>query len=90
MSQSWPVVYLVRHAETAWTRTGHHTGRTDLPLTEPGEAQARRLQLATASLSRQGYEHDLTEPVIQAWNETPQSDPNVGVWPATRHAQGWN
>src|SRR4051812_43437251 len=32
-----PVIYLARHGETAWTVTGQHTGRTDLPLTERGE-----------------------------------------------------
>ena len=32
---------LLRHAETAWTRTGQHTGRTDLELTPAGEAEAR-------------------------------------------------
>ena len=36
-------LYLVRHGETAWTRTGQHTGRTDLPLLPEGEDQARRL-----------------------------------------------
>jgi len=36
-------LYLVRHGETAWTRTGQHTGRTDLPLLPEGEWQARRL-----------------------------------------------
>lgn len=36
-------LYLVRHGETAWTRTGQHTGRTDLPLLPNGEAQARAL-----------------------------------------------
>ncbi len=38
-----PIVVLARHGETAWTRTGQHTGRTDLPLTEHGESQARAL-----------------------------------------------
>jgi broad specificity phosphatase PhoE len=38
-----PVVYLARHGETAWSLSGQHTGRTDLPLTERGERQARAL-----------------------------------------------
>jgi broad specificity phosphatase PhoE len=38
-----PAVYLARHGETAWTISHQHTGRTDLPLTPNGEAQARRL-----------------------------------------------
>jgi broad specificity phosphatase PhoE len=43
MSKTFPSVYLARHGETAWTITGQHTGRTDLPLTERGESNARRL-----------------------------------------------
>jgi probable phosphoglycerate mutase len=41
MSQGLPIVCLVRHGDTAWTLTAQHTGRTDLPLTEEGERQAR-------------------------------------------------
>jgi broad specificity phosphatase PhoE len=36
-------IYMVRHGETAWSRSGQHTGRTDMPLTEPGEAEAKAL-----------------------------------------------
>ena len=35
--------YLARHGETAWSLSGQHTGRTDLPLTERGERNARAL-----------------------------------------------
>jgi broad specificity phosphatase PhoE len=43
MSNEFPIVYLARHGETAWTVTGQHTGLTDLPLTERGEQNARQL-----------------------------------------------
>src|ERR1700752_322571 len=43
MNDKLPVVYLARHGNTAWTRSGQHTGLTDLPLTPDGERNAVRL-----------------------------------------------
>ena len=43
MSNPLPLVYLARHGETAWSLSGQHTGRTDLPLTERGQRNAGRL-----------------------------------------------
>jgi probable phosphoglycerate mutase len=44
MSETLSVIYLARHGETAWTLSGQHTGRTDIPLTPRGERNARRLR----------------------------------------------
>ena len=43
MSHELPSVYLARHGETAWTLSHQHTGRSDIPLTARGEANATSL-----------------------------------------------
>ncbi|HYO66247.1 MAG TPA: histidine phosphatase family protein [Archangium sp.] len=41
MKPASPVLVLVRHGDTAWSRSGQHTGRTDIPLLEEGRRMAR-------------------------------------------------
>ena len=51
VNQMFPIVYLARHGETAWTLSGQYTGLTDLPLTERGERNARRREERLRGLS---------------------------------------
>jgi len=57
------LICVVRHGETAWSRTGQHTGRTDIPLTDEGEAQARDL----APRLRRDWALVLSSPLQRAW-----------------------
>jgi broad specificity phosphatase PhoE len=56
-------IYLIRHGETAWSLTGQHTGWTDLPLTEAGEGQARRLKERLGAMT---FEHVFSSPLQRA------------------------
>jgi broad specificity phosphatase PhoE len=57
------LVILLRHGETEWSRTGRHTGRTDVPLTDSGREQARA---AGQRLAGAGIDHVLTSPLARA------------------------
>jgi broad specificity phosphatase PhoE len=56
-------VVLVRHGETEWSRTGRHTGRSDPPLTDEGERQARAVGEA---LRGRSFALVLSSPLIRA------------------------
>ena len=56
-------VYVIRHGETEWSLSGQHTGRTDIPLTTRGEAEARALQ---QRLSAMTFSAVLTSPLQRA------------------------
>jgi broad specificity phosphatase PhoE len=56
-------LYLIRHGETAWSLTGQHTGRTDLPLLAQGEAQARELGVALHDVK---FDAVITSPLLRA------------------------
>jgi broad specificity phosphatase PhoE len=56
-------VYLLRHGETEWSRSGKHTGVTDVPLTENGRAAAQRLQPV---LAKEHFAIVLTSPLQRA------------------------
>ena len=75
-------IWVVRHGETAWSRTGQHTGRTDLPLLPEGEAKARELK---AELDRP-WAKVLSSPLVRARHTaelaglTPELDDDLVEW----------
>ena len=58
-----PEIVLVRHGETAWTISGQHTGRSDIPLTDAGRRQAETL---APRLVGRRFEVVLTSPLGRA------------------------
>src|SRR5690348_15407011 len=63
MADSSQEVVLIRHGETEWSRTGQHTSRTDLPLTENGRRMAMRIGDA---LRNRSFALVLTSPMRRA------------------------
>ena len=80
-----PYVCLVRHGETAWSASGQHTGRTDIPLTDRGEEAARALQVRLAEMS---FSDVFTSPLQRArrtcelagFGALAKADPDLVEW----------
>ena len=80
-----PSVCLARHGETAWSLTGQHAGVSDLPLTERGERNARRLG---ERLTGMVFKQVLSSPSQRArrtcelsgFGESAEVDPNLVEW----------
>jgi broad specificity phosphatase PhoE len=78
-------LWLVRHGETEWARLGRHTGRTDVPLTDLGRAQARMLG---RRLAGHPFGLVLTSPLSRAretaslagFGESALSEPDLMEW----------
>jgi probable phosphoglycerate mutase len=85
MSETLPTVYLARHGETAWSISGQHTGRTDIPLTQRGERNARRLGERLRGLT---FAKVLTSPLQRAsktcelagFGKLAEVDPDLLEW----------
>ncbi len=74
---------LVRHGETEWSRTGLHTGLTDVPLTPDGERDARSVGPLLADFD---IAVTLSSPLVRARRTaelaglTPTVDPDLVEW----------
>jgi len=85
MHASLPEVYLARHGETAWTITGQHTGRTDVPLTARGEQNALNLRQRLNGVT---FAKVLVSPLARArrtcelagFGDTAEVDPELHEW----------
>lgn len=58
-----PEIVLVRHGETEWSRSGQHTGTSDIPLTDTGRRQAEALRDA---LTGREFARVLSSPLSRA------------------------
>src|SRR4029453_14332108 len=56
-------IWLVRHGGTEWSKSGQHTGRTDIPLTAMGERQGQALG---RTLAGRQFALVLTSPLARA------------------------
>jgi broad specificity phosphatase PhoE len=78
-------LYLIRHGETAWSLSGQHTGRTDIPLIQQGEQDARELHDRLRAVT---FSHVFTSPLQRArrtcelvgLGEFAEIEPDLAKW----------
>lgn len=58
-----PQIWVIRHAETAWSLSGQHTGLSDIPLTSNGERAAAELK---PWLTKMNFSTVLSSPLTRA------------------------
>lgn len=58
-------IYIIRHGETKWAKNGQHTGLTDIPLTENGLRQAKKLG---TRLSQVSFDHVFVSPLKRVYD----------------------
>lgn len=79
-----PLIVLVRHGETEWSRTGRHTSTTDVGLTQLGRDQARRVRAALGdhpfSLVAVSPLRRARETATLAGHSDPTIDPDLAEW----------
>jgi probable phosphoglycerate mutase len=56
-------LFVIRHGETEWSLSGHHTGRADIPLSNHGEVEARHLGRRICEVQ---FSNVLTSPLKRA------------------------
>ena len=85
MTDAPPLIYLARHGETAWSLSGQHTGRTDLPLTGRGEDQARALGerlhgLVFAKVLTSPSQRAVRTCALAGFGAAADTDPDLAEW----------
>jgi broad specificity phosphatase PhoE len=83
--QQKPELWLIRHGETAWSLSGQHTSRTDIPLTDHGKARAKEIH---DYLNGRPFSLVLTSPRqraketcrIAGYADVAQTDDNLSEW----------
>jgi probable phosphoglycerate mutase len=71
-----PQLLVIRHGETEWSRTGRHTGRSDIPLNEQGRQEARD---AARTLDGWSVTRAYTSPLERARETAELVEPACGL-----------